>query len=222
MTGGFLVLEVFCLLPIIILSFLAFLGIYGKNDYKIYKRSLTSKELVEQDDRSCSNVFKLPQTKEDCKMFVNILVHVVSITVFGVVASFGQDKWYPGFSLGVWILLLEMTWILFTKYRETHYTFTCPVIIILLIDVVLFLGWIAIYSLFVIRPLEEKEEIDFHASLIMFIGLGYSMLVFIGLIMGEYSSKTSETAYTFSFKVIAFIAFLISAAVGVMSVLFAN
>ena len=38
-TSGFLVLEVFCMIPIIILSYLAFLGVYEKNDFKIYKGS---------------------------------------------------------------------------------------------------------------------------------------------------------------------------------------
>jgi hypothetical protein len=38
-TDGFLVFEVFCVLPIIILSYIAFLGVYAKNDFKIYKRS---------------------------------------------------------------------------------------------------------------------------------------------------------------------------------------
>jgi hypothetical protein len=147
----------------------------------------------------------------------------MGIIAFGVATSFGQDKWYPGFSLAMMVIIVEMTWILFVKYRETHYTFTTSVVTIMIAIVGFFFAWMAIYAVFVVRTSTDVEDKDFHASLVMFIGLGYSLFVFIGLIMGEYSAKSAANdVYTCSFKVIALIAFLLASAVGVSAVMLLN
>ena len=57
-------------------------------------------------------------------------------------------------------------------------------------------------------------------SLVMFIGLAYLLVIFFGLIAGEYRSKSNnpDKAYTLSFKITCAAIFLIAVAIGVMSI----
>jgi hypothetical protein len=94
--------------------------------------------------------------------------------------------------LAVFIIWIELTWTLFVKYRETNYNFTNSVITILIAIVAFFLTWVTVYTIFVVRNSENLDDKDFHASVVMFVGLGYSLVVFIGLIMGEYSARSAS------------------------------
>jgi len=48
LTDGFLVMEVFAFIPIITITFLAFLGIWARHDYKMYMKKKTQLEINEE------------------------------------------------------------------------------------------------------------------------------------------------------------------------------
>jgi len=165
----------------------------------------------------------MPSTPSDKKIFFVLLLNFILIVAFGVVTSFFNERWYVGFSMAFWILLFELTWVLFTKYRETNYSFTFSVALMTVGIMMIFSSWVTIYCLFVIKKTEDfSEDKDFHMSLVTFVGLAYLLVLFLGLITGEYRAKSGlpDKSYSFSFKIIGSIVFFMAVAVGVMGILF--
>ena len=154
LTQGFLVLEVFCVCPIIVMTFLAFVEIWAKNDYHFYKKKTSHKEIGEEEAVSCrekcSNLRIFPTTGGEWKSFLTLGVNIFALAVFGVITSFGQEKWYVGYTIAKWLFLVELSWLLMIKYRESNYSFTFSLSVLLGATVLVFFSWVAVYALFVV------------------------------------------------------------------------
>lgn len=109
--------------------------------------------------------------------FVGIIIYtLVTISVF--------KPWYVGFTIGVWIILIELAIVFAKKYQQLNYSFmSAEIILTLLAILAIYLIWIIIL---VITLLINKTALNRNLVILALVSSGiYFLGGIIGLLINE-------------------------------------
>lgn len=190
-----LILTTFILVPIIVVSFMAFYGIWQDNDYCVYEsKEGGSLDLFVRDQTIsfCGRLQKVnwkPKTRQDWLVAILLLVNFGTIIVYTIVTMMYFKPKYVGFTVGVWIVMIELMIFLARKYQQNNYSFKQFEAILCLIGIAtVFLTWICVMLLKILNKDENKVlwSLTTVCSVIYFLG------AIIGLLISELDSKGTE------------------------------
>lgn len=72
--------------------------------------------------------------------------------------AFSFSPWYVGFTIGVWIAIIQLTIIIFIKYYQSYYQMSFMVQISIILAFILFIIWITIMAIFAFVKLKGDER----------------------------------------------------------------
>jgi heme/copper-type cytochrome/quinol oxidase subunit 4 len=74
------------------------------------------------------------------------------------VTAFSFKPWYVGFTIGMWIAIIQLTIIIFIKYYQSYYQMSFTVQLSIILAFVIFAIWIIIMAIFAFVKLEGEER----------------------------------------------------------------
>lgn len=184
-----LILTTFLLMPFIAVSFSAFYLVWKENDYQAYEKSFEQSQNFNALNyakvqsltlmQRIRSVQLKPQTKQDWFVAIVLTINFVGIIIYTLVTIWIFKPWYVGFTIGVWILLVELAIVCAKKYQQLNYSFmSAEIVLTLLAIVAIYLIWIIVL---VITLLVHKTAL--HRNLVI-LALVCSGIYFLGGIIG--------------------------------------
>lgn len=217
-----LILTLFVLVPVILVSFSAFFGIWVSNDFHGYEhdylqgKNFKPEEIDAYNKLGCWEKLKhgawKPRTAKDWVFFFMILVNIASIFTFLIATAVMFKPVYVGITLGMLIFVFETSFIMLWKYRATNFTLEASVVVPMLISVAVMVAWI----IYIVLALVLKEdEPDYFRTTAIFVSVAYFVLLIGSLLYLEFQSVGySAKRLSCSFWLLFGITFLILCGVG--------
>ena len=188
-----LILTTFVLLPIVLVSFSAFFGIWVSNEFHGYEmdylqgKNFKPEEIEAYNNLGCWGKLKhgacKPRTSKDWVFLIMIVINILSVITFLISTAIMFDPSYVGVSIGLLILVFETSFIMLWKYRATNFTMETSVVVAMLCSAGVMVLWIAYIVLEVV--IDEDEPIYFRAGAI-FVAVAYFLLLIGSLLFMEY------------------------------------
>ena len=72
--------------------------------------------------------------------------------------AFSFNPWYVGFTIGMWIAIIQLTIIIFIKYYQSYYTMSFTVQLSIILAFIIFAIWITIMAIFSFVKLKGDER----------------------------------------------------------------
>lgn len=149
-------LVTFILMPVIVVSYTAFYGIWKSNDYRVYEDSQASFDFFVQKQQLglCASLKLIPikpKTKKDKFALALLCTNLGTIALYISITMALYTRFF-GFTIGCWLLIIELTIILAKKYEQKNFSYKSTGVILCLFGVFsVFLTWILIMVLVALR-----------------------------------------------------------------------
>jgi hypothetical protein len=145
--------------------------------------------------------------------FFAVILNEALLILYSIVTAFYFDPWYVGFTIGVWIAIIQLTIIVFIKYYQSYYQMSFTVQLSVILAFVIFTIWITIMGIFAFVKLKGEDRTK---VLVAFcIGsCGYLLSVILGMAWMKTNAIEKKDSLPISIKLLFTSAFLIVAAVG--------
>ena len=147
-----LIVTSFVLLPIVVVSFSAFFGIWVSNDFNGYEtaylqgKNFKPEEIEAYHKLGCWEKLKhgawKPSTAKDWVFFAMLVFNVITIFTYLIMTASMFKPAYVGVTIGLLILVFETSFIMVWKYRAENYKMTVSVIVPLLVSLCTMIFWI--------------------------------------------------------------------------------
>jgi len=188
-----LIITSFILIPIIVVTFSAFFGIWVSNDFNGYEldylqgKNFKPEEIEAYNKLNCCAKMKQgawrPRTGKDWVFFSMLSINIITIFAYLIATIIMFKPVYVGITISSLILVFELSFIMIWKYRATNATMTVSVVVPMLASVVIMLFWV-IYMIFDV-VLDEDEPNFFQAATI-FISIAYFVILIGTLLFFEF------------------------------------
>jgi hypothetical protein len=89
---------------------------------------------------------------------VAIILNAALLILYSLVTAFSFNPWYVGFTIGMWIAIVQLTIIIFVKYYQSYYQMSFMVQFSVILAFVLFAIWIIIMAIFAFVKLKGAER----------------------------------------------------------------
>ena len=78
--------------------------------------------------------------------------------LYSLVTAFSFKPWYVGFTIGIWLAIIQLTIIIFIKYYQSYYQMSFTVQLSIILAFILFAVWITIMAIFAFVKLQGAER----------------------------------------------------------------
>lgn len=153
-------LVTFILMPGIIVSYTAFYGLWKTNDYRVYEDSQASFDFFVQKQKLgfCASLKLIPikpKTRKDKFALALLCTNLGTIALYISITMALYTRFF-GFTIGCWLLIIELTIILAKKYEQNNYSYKSTGVVLCLSGVLLvFLTWILVI---ILKALRSKDK----------------------------------------------------------------
>ena len=188
-----LIMTSFVLLPIVVVTFSAFFGIWVSNDFNGYEsdylqgENLKPEEIDAYNKLGCWEKIKhgawRPRTYKDWIFFLMIFMNIVTIFTYLITTAIMFKPAYVGVTIGLLILVFETSFIMVWKYRAANYQMVTSVIVPMLVSVCTMIFWI-VYI--VIDLILDDDEPNYLKSMAILISVAYFLILLGTLLFFEY------------------------------------
>ena len=225
-----LIMTSFVILPIVVVSFSSFFGIWVSNDFNGYEKDFLQGKAFRPDQieaynkLSCFGKMKggawRPSTRKDWVFFSMILINMISIITYLIATVAMFKPAYVGISIALLILVFELAFINVWKYRATNFSMQASVVVPMLLSVFLMIIWL-VYMVF--EVLMDEDETDIVRGGVVVIGIAYFMILVGNLLYLEYRSANHDIGrLSASFWILFGFAWLVLLAVGAYALTFTH
>ena len=193
-----LILTSFVLLPMIVVTFSAFFGIWVSNDFNGYEsdylqgKNFKPEEIEAYNKLGCWAKVKhgawRPRTFKDWLFFLTLFVNIATIIAYLISTAVMFKPAYVGVTIGLLIFVFEMSFIAVWKYTAANYKMVTSVIVPMLVSVCTMIAWI-VYI--VIRLVLDDDEPDYFKAMAILISVAYFVILIGTLLFLEYRSVHS-------------------------------
>lgn len=187
-----LALVTFILMPVIAVSFTAFYGIWQDNDYNFYEEHrLTSSFdfFVHKQELGFWARLKLislkPTTAQDKLILALTCTNFGTIILYIAITMALYTRFF-GFTIGAWILMVELVIILAKKYQQNNYSYkNLGIILCLLAMLSVFVTWILVIIIRALGSSNKSEKSASGAEIgLLKVTVVASVIFFLGAIIG--------------------------------------
>ena len=202
-----LILTTFVLLPIVLVSFSAFFGIWVSNEFHGYEmdylqgKNFKPEEIDAYNKLGCWGKLKhgawRPRSGKDWVFLIMIVINILSVFTFLIASAIMFKPAYVGISIGMLILVFETSFIMLWKYHATNFTMETSVVVAMLISVCTMIVWVVYIVLDVVL---DDDEPDYFRAGAIFIAVAYFVVLVSALMFMEYRSvdhKISKLSCSF-------------------------
>lgn len=225
-----LILTSFVLLPIIVVTFSAFFGIWVSNDFNGYEIDYLQSKNFKPEEIEAYNELgwfsKMthgawrPRTRKDWVFFFMLVINMITILAFFFSTIVLFKPAYVGITISTLILVFELSFIFIWKYRATNANLTVSVVVPMLLSVCIMLTWV-VYIVFEVI-LDEDEPTFFQAGAI-FISIVYFVMLISSLLYFEFQAVDRQVSrLSCSFWILFGLTFLILIGVGGAAITFTD
>ena len=217
-----LILTSFSILPIVVVSFSAFFGIWLSNDFNGYEMDYLQGKNFKPEEVEAYNQLGWwgqtkagawrPSSRKDWVFFTMIVINMISIFVYLILTAASFSPAYVGITIGLLILVFETTFIMVWKYRATNFTMSPQVFVPMLVSVGTMLTWI-VYIVFAL--VLDDDEPDFLKGAAIFVAVAYFVILIGTLLYLEYQSANYQASkLSCSYWILFGLTFLVLVAAG--------
>ena len=221
-----IIITSFVILPIVLVTFSAFFGIWLSNDFNGYEhnflqgKAFKPEEIEAYNKLGCWEKLKhgawRPRTKKDWGFFFMLFFNIISIFVYMIMTAIQFKPVYVSITISLLILVFETSFITIWKYKAMNYKMSTSVVTAALVSVITFVVWI-IYMVIVVLTHDDEPDIIKAGSVL--IAVAYFVGMIAALLYLEYQSVNNEVSkLTCSFWILFSITYLILIGVGVACV----
>ena len=217
-----LITTSFTLIPIIVVSFSSFFGIWVSNEFNGYEMDYIQGKNFRPEEIEAYNALswdaKLkhgawrPRSRKDWVFFIMVFINIVTIIVYLAVTAIMFKPVYVGVTIGLLILVFETGFIMAWKYKSTNFEMVASVVVPMLASVITMLVWVVYIVLALIL---KDDEPDYFKAMAIIISIAYFVILIGTLLYMEYISVENDIKrLSCSFWILFGLTFLVLVGVG--------
>ncbi|CDW72149.1 dek1-calpain-like protein [Stylonychia lemnae] len=158
-----------------------------------------------------------PQTTHDKFILSMTLANIIINIIFMIITSSSYSPKWVGFTIGVWIFIVELAIIIFIKFYQTYYQATFIIQISAFFAIALYISWIVVMAFVLIINYRKNTLV----MVVYFLGVFGSVYFFLyGLATFKYWKLQDKTKITSGIKIIYIISYCLIAAFGIVLIIF--
>ena len=199
-------MVIFSFLPLSIITFMSFFGIYQANDYHLYKNddSENTRKIVTEDfSEQMEKTRWCPRTCSESKLIISAISNITMIIGFiSMSAKFTNTYTYVGLTIGLWILIAELSIMVVVRYRESNFHFTFSTVFYSTCIAIVLTIWLISFKLTGVNKASTDHDRQLLTALWVMVPVGYcSSIVGVLVAMEVVDCAKSEKEYSMSLYV---------------------
>lgn len=225
-----LIITSFVLIPVIVVTFSAFFGIWVSNDFNGYEldylqgKNFKPEEIEAYNKLNCFAKMKhgawRPRSGKDWVFFFMLLINMVTIVAYLIATTVMFKPVYVGISISLLMLVFELSFIMIWKYRATNASLTVSVVVPMLASAFTMIFWV-VYMVFDV--ILDEDELDFFQAATILIAIAYFVILIGALLFFEFQSVDRQVSkLSCSFWILFGLTWLILIGVGAAAISFTD